>query len=68
MAAKDSDRLMNEIYKEAFGLVKYIFNVDEFYKVQIKLMKAFVSGKNIYFNPPVNGLWQVHHIKSIILL
>ena len=52
MTAKDSDTLMNERYDEAFGLIKCIFNVDELHEDQIKLIKTFVGGKNIYFNVP----------------
>ncbi len=52
MAAEGSDELMNKRYEEAFGLIKYIFNVDELYGDQIRLIKAFVRGQNIYFNAP----------------
>ena len=44
---------------------KYIFNVDELHEDQIRLIKAFVSGKNIYFNAPTgNGspAYKVNHI------
>ncbi len=47
MAAEGSDELMNKRYEEAFGLIKYIFNVDELYGDQIRLIKAFVRGQNI---------------------
>ena len=52
MTAKDSDTLMNERYEEVFGLHdknKCIFNVDKLRENQIRLIKTFVGGKNIYF-------------------
>ena len=46
---RQSDAIVIEKYKEAFGLVKYIFDVHELYKDQIRSIKAFVSvAKNIY--------------------
>ena len=53
MTAKDSVTLMNERYEEAFGLIKCIFNVHELHEDQIRLIKTFVGGKNIYFNVPM---------------
>ena len=41
---------MNERYEKAFGLIIHISNVDELHEDQIRLVKAFVSDKNIYFN------------------
>ena len=55
MTAKDSDMLMKKRYEEAFGLIKYIFNVDELQEDQIRLIKAFATGKVIYFNARSNG-------------
>ena len=46
-------------------IIKYIFNVDELHEDQIRLIKAFVSGKNIHFNAPTgNGspAYKVNHI------
>ena len=59
-----NDTLMKQRYEEAFGLIKYIFNVDELRQYQIRLIKAFVSCKNIYFNAPTgNGspAYKVNH-------
>ena len=53
MAAEGSDKLMNKRYEEAFGLIKYIFNVDKLYGDQIRLIQAFVRSQNIYFNAPM---------------
>ena len=52
MVASDSDELMNKRYEEAFGLIEYVFNVDELYEDQIRLIKAFVRSKNMYFYAP----------------
>ena len=48
MAADGVDHLMNKRYQEAFDLVKSVFNVNELYDEQIKLIKAFCGGQNIY--------------------
>ena len=66
MAIRDSDTLMNESYEEAFALIEYIFNGDELYEDQIKLIRAFACGKNIYFNAPTG--YRNYRIKYIILL
>ncbi len=52
MAAEGVDHLMNIRYQEAFDLVKYVFNVNELYDDQIKLVKTFCEGQNIYFSAP----------------
>ena len=52
MVASDSDELMNKRHEDAFGLIEYVVNVDELYEYQIRLIKAFVNGKNMYFYAP----------------
>ena len=61
MAAKDSDTLIKKRYEEAFGLIKYIFNVDELHEDQIRLIKAFVTGKTYILT--LQRLMEVQHIK-----
>ena len=45
---RQSDTIVIERYKEAFGLVKYIFDVHKLYKDQIRLIKVFVSVAKTY--------------------
>lgn len=52
MANKECAHFMNKRYQEAFDFIKYVFNVDELYEDQMKLIKAFCSGQNIFFNAP----------------
>ena len=51
MAAEGVEH-MNKRYQEAFDLIKYVFKIDELYDDQMKLIKAFCNGQNIFFNAP----------------
>ena len=33
-------------------MIRYVFKVDHLYEDQIRLIKAFVDGKNIFFSAP----------------
>ena len=39
---------MNKGYEKAFDLTRDAFKVDHLYEDQIRLIKAFVNGKNIF--------------------
>ena len=39
---------MNKRYEKAFGLIKYIFNIDEMYEDQTRLIKIVVKGEKIF--------------------
>ena len=47
MAAEPVE-LVNKRYEEAFDLIKYVFKVDQLYEDQIRLINAFLDGKNIF--------------------
>ena len=61
MVAKDSDMLMKKRYEEAFGLIKYISNVDELQEDQIRLIKAFATGKTYILT--LQRVMEVQHVK-----
>ena len=46
--AAEAVELVNKRYEEAFDLIKYVFKVDQLYEDQIRLIKAFLNGKNIF--------------------
>ena len=54
MAASEAlnAELENTRYEEAFGLIKYVFGIDELFEDQLRLIKAFVNGQNIFFSAP----------------
>ena len=51
MAAEGVEH-MNKRCQEAFDLIKYVFKIDELYDDQMRLIKAFCNGQNIFFNAP----------------
>ena len=47
--AAEAVEIVNKRYEEAFDLIKYVSKVAQLYEGQIRLIKAFLDGKNIYF-------------------
>ena len=52
--AAEAVELVNKRYEEAFDLIKYVFKVVQLYEDQIRLIKAFLDGKNIFFSAPTS--------------
>ena len=46
------DEVMNKRFEEAFDFIKHIFKVEKLYDDQVKLIKAFCNGSNVFFNAP----------------
>ena len=46
------DEVMNKRFEEAFDFIMHIFKVEKLYDDQVKLIKAFCNGSNVFFNAP----------------
>ena len=45
-----NDVHMNKTFEEAFDFIKYVFKVQKLYGNQMRLIKAFCNGSNVFFN------------------
>ena len=52
MADGETQQNIEARFNEAFDFIKNVFNVAELYEDQVKLIKAFCQGQNIFFNAP----------------
>ncbi len=50
MASRRQRMLVNKRFEVAFDFIKHVFKVKKLYDEQMRLIKAFCNGSNVFFN------------------